>query len=53
MLDAYCENFKGSLLVDTQSGAYKALPKETRVLLTLNTTTHPTFRVSCGGMMDW
>jgi len=52
-LDAYCKNFEGALLLDTQSGAYKALPKNTRVLLTSNTITHPTFRVSCGGMMDW
>jgi len=52
-LDTYCENFEGTLLVDAQSGSYETLPRNIRVLLTSNTITHPIFRISCGGMMDW
>jgi hypothetical protein len=51
--DTSCENFDGTLMIDTQSGAYEELPKNTRVLTTLNTISHPIFRVTSSGMMDW
>jgi hypothetical protein len=51
--EAGCDNYDGQLLIDVQSRLYKRLPKDTRIYLTLNTETHPVFRVSCGGIMDW
>lgn len=50
---SYCKNYNGQLLIDTQSGSYKRLPRNTSVYGTLNTVTHPVYRVTCCGMMDW
>lgn len=47
----YCKNYEGQLLVDIESGQYQKLPKDTRVYLTMNTDTVPTYRVSSGGML--
>jgi hypothetical protein len=47
----YCGNYKGQLLIDTLTGKYQRLPKDSRVYLTLNTDTYPHYRVTGGGMM--
>ena len=47
----YCGNYGGQLLVDTVTGKYQKLPKDTRVYLTLDTNTFHQFRITGGGMM--
>jgi hypothetical protein len=46
----YCHNFKGQLLIDTQSGNYEPLPKDTRVFVTANTETYPHYRLNHEGI---
>jgi hypothetical protein len=47
----YCENFNGQLLIDTQTGQYMTLPRDTRVYLTENTITNPRYRITGSGML--
>jgi hypothetical protein len=47
----YCRNFKGQLLIDTQTGNYQTLPKDTRVFITANTETYPHYRFNNEGIM--
>ena len=47
----YCKNYQGQLLIDTESGQYQTLPKETRVYLTVNTEQVPKYRISSGGIL--
>jgi hypothetical protein len=46
-----CENYNGQLLIDTQTGSYERLPRDTRVYITLNTITNFNYRMTTGGMM--
>ncbi len=46
----YCHNYKGQLLIDTQTGNYKILPKDTRVFVTANTETYPHYRFNNEGI---
>lgn len=46
----YCGNYDGQLLIDTTSGKYEALPKDSVVYLTLNTKSYPHYRVTGGGI---
>ncbi len=46
----YCGNYQGQLLIDTVTGNYEGLPKDSRVYLTLNTETVPHYRVTGGGI---
>lgn len=48
---SYCGNYDGQLLIDTATGKYEELPKNTRVYTTLNTETHRSYRISCGGIL--
>jgi hypothetical protein len=47
----YCKNYEGQLLIDTESGQYQTLPKDSRVYLTLNTEQVSAYRISSGGML--
>jgi hypothetical protein len=46
----YCGNFNGQLLIDTQTGSYQMLPKDTRVYVTANTISYPHFNIGGGGI---
>jgi hypothetical protein len=46
----YCGNYQGQLLIDTITGEYQRLPKDSRVYLTLNTETIPHYRITAGGI---
>jgi hypothetical protein len=52
MLNAHCGNYEGQLLIDSETGKYEKLPKDTRVYLSLTTDDIPHYRISCGGIMD-
>lgn len=46
----YCTNYKGQILIDTQTGGYKTLPKGARVFVTANTETYPHYKFSHEGI---
>jgi len=46
----YCRNYKGQLLIDTQTGNYETLPKDTRVFVTANTETYSHYRFNNEGI---
>lgn len=46
----YCDNYKGQLLFDLESGRYQELPPNTVVFSTLNTITFKHYRVTAGGI---
>lgn len=46
----YCGNYQGQLLIDTVTGKYQRLPKDSRVYLTFNTETIPHYRITGGGI---
>jgi hypothetical protein len=46
----YCRNYKGELLIDTQLGTYKTLPKGTRIFITANTLTYPHYKFNHEGL---
>jgi hypothetical protein len=46
----YCRNYEGELLIDTQTGSYKTLPKGTRVFITANTQTYPHYKFDHEGL---
>jgi hypothetical protein len=46
----YCGNYQGQLLIDTVTGEYQRLPKDSRVYLTLNTDTISHYRITGGGI---
>jgi len=45
-----CGNYDGQLLIDTITGKYQRLPKDSRVYLGFNTDTYPQYRVTSGGI---
>jgi hypothetical protein len=47
----YCRNFNGQLLIDTRTGQYMKLPRNTRVYLTENTMTNPRYKITGSGML--
>ncbi len=47
----YCGNYAGQLLVDTKTGLYETLPKDSRIYLTFNTDQVATYRISSGGIL--
>ena len=47
----YCENYEGQLLIDTASGKYETLPRDTVVFITLNTQTFKNYRITGGGIV--
>ena len=51
LLNVLCGNYEGQLLIDSETGKYEQLPKDTRVYLTLTTEDIPHYRISCGGIM--
>jgi hypothetical protein len=46
----YCGNYDGQLLIDTFTGEYQRLPKDSRVYLMFNTDTYPQYRITSGGI---
>lgn len=51
LLNVGCGNYEGQLLIDTQTGGYERLPKDTRVYLALTIDDVSHYRISCGGIM--
>jgi hypothetical protein len=47
----HCGNYAGQLLVDTKTGLYETLPKDSRVYLTFNTDQVATYRISSDGIL--
>ncbi len=47
----HCGNYNGQVLIDTQTGSYERLPKDTRVYITLNTNTNLYYRMTPGGLV--
>jgi hypothetical protein len=47
----YCGNYNGQLLVDTFSGNYQTLPKDTGIYITLNTNNYRYYRINAGGVV--
>ncbi len=51
LLNVGCGNYDGQLLIDSETGGYERLPKDTRVYLALTTEDISRYRISCGGIM--
>jgi hypothetical protein len=51
LFDVSCKNYRGQLLVDTETGNYQRLPQKTRVYLAMNTTTDRHYRISSAGIL--
>lgn len=51
VFNVHCGNYDGQLLIDTVTGAYQRLPKNSRVYLTLNTADFPHYRITGGGIV--
>jgi hypothetical protein len=51
LFNVTCENYGGQVLIDTVTGGYEGLPKDTVVFLTLNTDTYPHYRVGAEGIV--
>lgn len=51
LLNVGCGNYDGQLLIDSETGKYAQLPKDSRVYLTLTTDDIPHYRISSGGIM--
>lgn len=47
----HCGNYDGPLLIDTHSGEYMRMPAETVVYRTLNTVSHPQYRITGAGIL--
>ncbi len=50
LTNVHCGNYQGQLLIDVSTGAYKVLPKETRVYPVMNTETYPNYRITSSGI---
>ena len=50
LLNLYCANYEGQLLIDAHTGKYERLPKDSRVYLTANTDTYPHYRITVNGI---
>ncbi len=50
VLYLYCGNFDGQLLIDSITGKYLALPKDTRIYITLNTNTYKNYQITGEGI---
>ena len=51
LLNVNCGNYEGQLLINSETGRYEQLPKDTRVYLALTTDDVSHYRISCGGIM--
>jgi hypothetical protein len=51
LFNANCGNYNGQILIDAHSGQYERLPPETVVYRTLNTDTHPQYRITGAGIL--
>jgi hypothetical protein len=51
LLNVECGNYEGQLLIDSKTGNYEPLPKDTRVYIALTTEDIPHYRISGGGIM--
>lgn len=50
LFNTSCGNYRGQLLIDTTSGGYMTLPKDTRLYLALNTNTFQDYRITSSGI---
>lgn len=50
LTNVHCGNYGGQLLIEASTGAYKVLPKETRVYPLMNTRTFPKYRITSSGI---
>lgn len=50
LFNVNCGNHRGQLLIDTTTGSYMPLPKDTRVYLTSNTNTFQDYRITGSGI---
>lgn len=50
LFNVNCGNYRGQLLIDTDTEKYMTLPKETRVYLTKNTDTFRNYRITGAGI---
>ena len=48
---SYCGNYSGQLLIDIENGQYERLPSDTRVYLTVNTSSDSHYRITGGGIL--
>ena len=51
LLNVGCGNYEGQLLIDSETGGYEQLPKDTRLYPALTTEDVSHYRISCGGIM--
>lgn len=51
VFNVYCGNYDGQLVIDTVTGKYQRLPKNSIVFLTVNTDSYPQYRVTGGGIV--
>lgn len=50
LFSTYCGNYEGQILLDTSTGDYQRLPKDSRVHQTLNTESYPQFKITVDGI---
>jgi len=46
----YCGNYEGQILLDSRTGDYERLPKDSRVYQTFNTESYPHFKITVDGI---
>jgi len=51
LFNVYCGNYDGQLLIDTVTGRYQKLPKDSVVYVTANSDTYAHYRVTGGGIV--
>jgi hypothetical protein len=50
LFSTYCGNYEGQILLDTQTGDYERLPKNSSVYLTFNTESYPHYKITVDGI---
>jgi hypothetical protein len=50
LFSAYCSNYEGQILFDTDTGNYEQLPKGSMVYVTLNTELYPHYKITVDGI---
>jgi hypothetical protein len=50
LFNVYCQNYEGQLLIDTLTGSYERLPKDSRIYLRFNTDNMSYYRITGEGI---
>jgi hypothetical protein len=50
LFSPYCGNYEGQILLDTRTGDYERLPKDSRVYLTFNIESYPHYKITDDGI---